>query len=212
MIFLAGPETNRWAQRNGRMYLRAKDYFPDFEKVYGASGVLPSLDGADHFRLRKSMQSAYSRGRLMGQLDQLDHYARTYMADWTVGDSLSATNMCRRMINAQISPISVSVDSQDIIEDMMKYKERALTHPYREGPAQNHAEDPGNEAQDESRRHLAGTGPGCPYTRPAGRVSANLADDKLSLYASDPQLVPESNLRFALSAALIASVYLGDAF
>ena len=46
------------------MYLRAKDYFSDFEKVYGASGVLPSLDGADHFRLRKSMQSAYSRGTL----------------------------------------------------------------------------------------------------------------------------------------------------
>ena len=48
------------------MYLRAKDYFADFEKVYGASGVLPSLDGADHFRLRKSMSPAYSRGRLMG--------------------------------------------------------------------------------------------------------------------------------------------------
>ena len=46
------------------MYLRAKDYFSDFEKVYGASGVLPSLNGADHFRLRKSMQSAYSRGTL----------------------------------------------------------------------------------------------------------------------------------------------------
>ena len=27
MIFLAGPETNRWAHRNGRMYLRARDYF-----------------------------------------------------------------------------------------------------------------------------------------------------------------------------------------
>ena len=37
-------------------------------------------------------------------------------------------------------------------------------------------------------------------------------DDMLGLHASDPQLVPESNLRFAISAALIASVYLGDAF
>ena len=71
MIFLAGPRTNRWVHRSGRMYLRAKDYFADFEKVYGASGVLPSLDGADHFRLRKSMSAAYSRGRLESQLDQL---------------------------------------------------------------------------------------------------------------------------------------------
>ncbi len=50
--------------------------------------------------------------------------------------------------------------------------------------------------------------------RPAQRADTprDLADDILSLHASDPQFVPESNLRFALSAALIASVYLGDAF
>ena len=41
MIFIAGPGANRWVHRHGRMYLRAKDYFADFEKVYGASGVLP---------------------------------------------------------------------------------------------------------------------------------------------------------------------------
>ena len=87
MIFMAGPETNRWAHRNGRMHLRAKDYFAEFEKLYGASGVLPSLDGGDHFRLRKSMAPAYSPGRLEGQLDQLYHHARAYMANWNVGDS-----------------------------------------------------------------------------------------------------------------------------
>ena len=71
MTFLAGPETNEWVHRRGRMYLRTRDYFSDFEAIYGASGVLPSLDGADHFRLRKAMQPAYSRGRLEGQLDSL---------------------------------------------------------------------------------------------------------------------------------------------
>ena len=40
----------------------------------------------------------------------------------------------------------------------------------------------------------------------------SLADDWLSLHASDPQFVPETTLRFQLAAALIASVYLGDAF
>ena len=40
----------------------------------------------------------------------------------------------------------------------------------------------------------------------------NLRDDSLSLHASDPRFLPESDLLFAFSAALIASVYLGDAF
>ena len=100
MLFLAGPETNRWVHRRGRMYLRAKDYFADFEKVYGASGVMPALDGADHFRLRKSLSAAYSRNRLAGQMDELYDRARKHMAQWKVGDSYPATGMSQRMINA----------------------------------------------------------------------------------------------------------------
>ena len=212
MIFLAGPRTNRWTHKRGRMYLRAKDYFADFEKIYGACGVLPSLDGADHFRLRKSMSTAYSRRRLEGQLDQLYHHARKYMANWTVGDSYSAKTMCRRMLNAQISPLSVSVDTQDIIDDLMAYKERALkTHIVKSLP-KFMLKTPGMKRRAKAvdtlleriqSVHTPAQRAGCPR---------NLADDWLSLHASDPQFVPESNLRFSLSAALIASVYLGDAF
>ena len=127
MIFLAGPETNRWAHRNGRMYLRARDYFEDFEKLYGASGVLPSLDGGDHFRLRKSLQPAYSRERLSEQLDRLYRYIRAHMLQWTVGDTFTATEMSRYLVNAQLSPLFISIESQDIIGDLMKFKERALS-------------------------------------------------------------------------------------
>ena len=211
LIFLAGPQVNHWAHRHGRMYLRSGDYFADFEKVYGAHGVLPSMDGADHFRLRKAMGPAYSRGRLTGQVDQVFHQARKYMANWKVGDSYSAKHLCRRMINAQISPLSVSIDSQDIIDDLMTYKERALnTHIIKILP-KFMLNTPGMKRRAKAvdmlleriqSVHTPAQRAGCPR---------NLADDWLSLHASDPQLVPESNLRFALSAALIASVYLGDA-
>ena len=211
MIFIAGPQTNHWVHRHGRMYLRARDYFADFEKVYGASGVLPSLDGGDHFRLRKAMGPAYSRGRLAAQLDQLYQYTRTYMANWTVGDSYSAKRLCRRMINAQISPLSVTVDTQDLIDDLIKYKERALcTHIMKALPKfmlktpsmKRRAKAVDTLLERIQSVHTPAQRAGCPR---------NLADDWLSLHASDPQFVPESNLRFALSAALIASVYLGDA-
>ncbi len=212
MIFLAGTETNEWVHRRGRMYLRAKDYFSDFEKVYGASGVLPSLDGADHFRLRKSLSAAYSRGRLAGQLDQLYYHARKYMANWEVGDSYAATRLCRRMVNAQISPLFVSVESQDIIDDLMAYKERALlTHIIKVLP-KFMLRTPGMKRRARAVETLLERIQN--VHTPAQRTESprDLADDILSLHASDPQFVPESNLRFALSAALIASVYLGDAF
>ena len=212
MTFLAGPQINHWANRHGRMYLRARDYFANFEKVYGASGVLPSLDGADHFRLRKAMAPAYSRRRLQSQVDQLYGHVRGYMADWKVGESYSARRMCRRMINAQISPMSVSVDSQDIFDDLMKYKERALTvHMLRLLPEIT-LKTPGMKRRAKAIDTLLGRVQSVHTPAQRAGCPRNLADDLLSLNASDPQLVPESNLRFALSAALIASVYLGDAF
>ena len=212
MIFLAGPETNHWAHRDGRLYLRTRDYFADFEKVYGASGVLPSLDGADHFRLRKSMSAGYSRGRLMGQLDQLYSYVRNFIGDWTVGSALPATTMSRMMINAQLSPLFVSVYSQDIFDDLAKYKERALlTHVVKVLP-KFMLNTPGMRRRAKAVDILLERIQNVHTQAQRAGLPRDLADDWLSLHASDPQFVPETTLRFQLSAALIASVYLGDAF
>lgn len=212
LTFISGAKANQWVHRHGRMYLRARDYFADFEKIYGASGVLPSLDGTDHFRLRKALSPAYSRERLAGQMDRVLVYGRQFMADWRVGDTLPATRTCRRMINAQISPLFIGVESQDIFDDLIAFKERALNvHIIRLLPGFM-LDTPRMKrtakaidillARIESV-HTPAQRAGCPR---------DLADDLLSLHASDPQLVPESNLRFALSAALVASVYMGDAF
>ena len=209
MTFLAGPETNQWVHRHGRMHLKAGGYFADFEKVYGAHGVLPSLDGSDHFRLRKAMGPAYSRGRLAGRLDEVYRLARGYMAGWTVGETFPV-RACRRMINAQLSPLFLAVDSQDLIDDLMDFKERALTTHIVNALPRFMLNTPGMKRRAKAvdtllervqSVHTPAQRAGCP------RI---LADDWLSLHASDPQLVPEANLRFALSAALVASVYLGD--
>ncbi len=212
MTFLAGPEANKWVHRNGRMYLRTKDYFADFEKVYGANGVLPSLDGADHFRLRKSLSSAYSRGRLEGQIDNLYRYIRGFMADWKVGDAYQATLMCRSMVNAQLSPLMLSVESQDLLVDLAKYKERALLVHIMKALPKFMLQTPGMRRRAKIVDILLERVQGMHTTAQRAGSARDLADDLLSLHASEPQFMPETNLRFALSAALIASVYLGDAF
>ena len=212
MIFLAGPETNHWVHRRGRMYLRAKNYFEDFEKVYGASGVLPALDGADHFRLRKSLSAAYSRKRLADQLDQLYDYARKHMATWRVGDSYPATDMSRRMINSQISPFMVGVETQDIIDDLLKYKERALSVHIMKIMPEFMLNTPGMKRRAKLISTLLERVESVHTSAQRAGAHRNLVDDYLSLHASDPQFMPESNLRFAFTAALVASAYLGDAF
>ena len=194
------------------MYLRAKDYFSDFEKVYGASGVLPSLDGADHFRLRKALSAAYSRGRLGGQMDQLYYQGRSHMSTWTVGKAYNATVMSRQLINSQLSPLFVGVDSQDIIEDLMKYKERALTVHIIKMMPKFMLSTPKMRRRAKVVDTLLERIQGVHTPAQRADMPRDLVDDFLSLHASDPQFLPESNFRFVFSAALIASVYLGDMF
>ena len=210
MTFLAGPATNRWVHRNGRMHLRSRDYFTDLEKVYGASGLIPALDGADHFRLRKAMHPGYSRKRLGGQLDALYGHVRTFMADWKVGATMRPADMCRLMVNAQVSPLVAGVDTQDIVENLIKYKERALvTHVANIMPKfmlytprmKRFAKVVEVAVERVQSVHTPAQRAGCPR---------NLVDDLLSLHASDPQFLPESNLGFFLSTPMLASMYLGD--
>ena len=211
MYVVAGPDTNHWAHRQGRMYLRARDYLQDFEKVYGASGILPALDGADHFRFRKAMAPGYSRARLEGQLDDLYSHTRAGLAEWNVGDTIGATSMCRRLINGEVSPLMISVDSHDLIDDLTEYKTRALnTHVLKVLP-KFMLHTPGMRRRRKGIGKLLERVQGVHTAAQRAGQPRDLADDLLSLHESDPQFLPESNLRFALTAPLIASVYLGDA-
>ena len=119
---------------DGRMYLSAtRTTLEEFEKVYGASGVLPALDGADHFRFRKSMSAAYSRtkvGRTSGRVSYSFMLGNYIVRIGAVGDSaMPAVQMCRTDDQrAKSLQSSISVDySQDLIDDLASNtKTRAL--------------------------------------------------------------------------------------
>ena len=210
MIFLAGLEMNRWVHRHGRVFLRSKDYFEDFEKVYGARGLIPGLDGADLFRLRKALRPSYSSKRLEARLDEMYGLVRAHMSSWKTGDVFPAVRLCRRLANSQVSRLLVGVDSLDLMDDLSKYKQRALNVHIAKVMPEFMLKTPGMKRRAASidtmldrvqSGRTAAQRAGCPR---------DLADDLLSLHASDPQFLPESNLRFFFTSPVIASMYVGD--
>ncbi len=211
MLVLAGPEANRWMQQDGRSNLRSKDYLSGFEQVYGASRILPSMDGADHFRMRKAIQATYSRTALADRLDEVYHYSRKHMAQWRVGDVLPAVEACQNLMNETFSQLSVGINTQEEFRELLTFKERSLvTHVQRALP-KFMLKTPGMNRRrkriDElvSRIMAAHT--------PAQRVGCprDIVDDVLSLHAADPQFLPETDLPFSLISPLIVSLYLGNA-
>jgi len=211
MRIVACPEVNLWVQRCGLIYLRSKDYLSGCEQVYGASRILPSMDGADHFRMRKAIQATYSRAALADRLDELYHYSREYMAQWKAGDVLTAVQACQDFINAQFSQLSVGINTQEEFPELIKFKERSLvTHVQRalpkfmlKTPGMNRRK---KRIDDLVSRIMAAHTPtqrvGCPR---------DIVDDVLSLHAADPQFLPETDLPFSLVSPLIVSLYMGNA-
>lgn len=213
LTFVAGIKMNRWIHRNARKVMTSGVYFRQLEKACGASGLITSLDGADHFRLRKIMGSVYSDNKFYERLDEMLSLTRQFMAEckWGKGTTLSVKRDSRLLINSQMTNIVVSTDSQDMFEELVKWKEAAtmiyvgslfpswvmqtpvmkrrynLMRKFIQRIEQNHT----------------------PYQR-AGKPR-ELADDLISLNNSDPQFMPEQNLPFLLAVApILQSIYLGD--
>ena len=207
---LCGPEINSWVNRHGRMHLRTRDYFGDFESVYGATGVMPGLDGADHFRMRRGMAPAYSRRRVMARVDDVYKFIRGHISQWPVGHVDQARRMCRRLANMQISPLHLSVDSMDLFNDLIDYKERALATHLSGSMPKFMLKTPAMRRKSKALTVLMERVQDVHTPAQRAGQPRDLVDDVLELNANDQRLVPETNLMFALSAAPIASVYFGD--
>ena len=211
MLFLAGREANRWIQQVGRNYVRSKDYLSRFEQEYGASRILPSMDGADHFRMRKAIRATYSRSALADRLDELYRHAREHLATWKVGDVLPAVQACKDFTNAQFSQLSVGINTQEDFPELIKFKERSLVvHVQRmlpkfmlKTPAMKRRKKRiGDLVERIQAAHTPAQRVGCPV---------DITDNVLSLHAADPQFLPETDLPFSLISPLIVSLYMGNA-
>ena len=210
LIFMAGAPVNRWVHRYGRIYLRSGDYLRGLEEAYFAAGLMPAIDGADHFRMRKSLRASYSRERLEHQIDETYLNIRKFMKTLNVGESYGGVSLCRQLTNAGITPTLISVEADDVMDDIISFKSRALKTQVIKVMPSFMLRTPAMKRKAKAieqlyervvHSHTATQRLGCPRDQ---------ADDILSLHKSDPTFVPESNLRFMFSAAVLASMYAGD--
>ena len=210
MIVLAGLETNEWAHRMGRVFLRSKEYFEGVDKAYGVSRSMHSVDGADHFRFRKSLQPAYSRRTLTRRLDEVYDLARAHMASWDIGAAMPVQDMLRPLLNAQSSPLLASINTQAEIADALEYKIRVLNvgivkilpRFMLKTPSMRRRAKAMQKIVDRMQRtHTAAQRVG---------MHEDVVDAYLALNASDPQFLPESDLSLPLGAILMTAMYMGD--
>ncbi len=210
MIVLAGLNTNQWAHRMGRVFLRSKDYFADVDKAYGVSRSIHSVDGADHFRFRKSMSTTYSRNTLTKRLDEAFDLARAHMATWDVGTAMPAQAMLRKLLNAQTSPLFASINTQSEIIDALDVKVRVLNVGIVKTTPRFMLKTPSMRRKMKVMQQIIGR---MQKTHTIGQRAGkhkDVVDGYLALHASDPQFLPESDLPLPLGSILMTGMYMGD--
>ena len=211
-IVLAGAEANRWVQRKGRLYLRTQDYLQDFQTEWGTGRSVASLDGADHFRLRKAMRSGTARTVVEDRLDELFGFCRDSFRQWGTGEVLTGEVASQHLIGAQVAQLSTSITpSAAIVDELMAFEFRALLVHVLGLLPEFTLRTPRMKRYKakvlELYAHIHATH--TPGQREGKR--RDLVDDLLALHQADPQFMPETDLGFAFIASLIAGHYLGSA-
>ena len=210
LVALMGPDTNQWVNKHGRFYLRSKDYIQDLERVFGASRTLPGLDGADHYKMRKSLQGAYSRAALTRRLPELVHLCRRSLGRWSEGDVFGAAEAFQNHVSSQISHLMIGVDCSHYVDELLEYEHRALVTQVQGALPNFMLSTPKMKRYRKRVRELqeAITASHTPAQR-RGKPP-DIADAILELHKNDPQFLPETDITFPFVAAMVASIYLGS--
>ncbi len=210
IVCLAGNKANVWVNRHGRLHLSTKGYIEKLEKVFNASRTLPGMDGAEHYRMRKAQRHALSRAHLYERLDELYSEIRSSLDTWKAGETIPALLALRKLMSGQTSQLSVGIDTSEIMQDLLKYKDRALlTHVQKTLP-EFMLHTPGMRR---IRRRIDKL-----YTKIYTAHSStqrrhgprDLVDDLIALHRSDPQFFPEVDMMFALVMPLITAIYMAN--
>ncbi len=211
-VVLAGAEMNHWIGRKGRLYLRTRDYLEDFQAAWGTARSIASMDGADHFRMRKAARAGNSRAVVEDRLEELIALGRDAFQRWEVGEVLPGETTCQRWIGRQIARLSTSIDPPiEILDGLLEFEFRALL-VY----VMNVLPEIALRTPAMRRAHAAVL---ALYANihaghsPAQRENKrrDLVDDLMDVHNADPQFLPETDLEFAFIAPLIAGHYVGSA-
>lgn len=210
VLLLAGLNTNQWVQKKGRFYLRSRDYIKQFEGEFGASRTLPGMDGAEHYRLRKSLRKAYSRACLSSKLPELFYHCRKSLGQWKQGSVIAVTKACQNHISGQISHLMIGVDCSSYVDDLLAYEHRALNAHVSGMTPKFLLSTPRMKRAKKAVKQLVESIHATHTPAQREGKPQDLADAVLELHRTDPQFLPETDITFPFVASMVASIYLGS--
>ena len=202
---MAGAEANRFMIRDGTRHLRTFEFWDSFNARFGAARSLVGSDGTEHASLRRLMRRGYSRQYATERLVALTDIARREIADWSPETPRSVRTSLQRIAADQVGTLVGGVSPLPYFDDVVYFFTALVGNQVIPNPAVwtrrfRRASRRVHELYLEVIAEHTGD------KRKRNGEDGDLIDDILDMHESDPQFLPEADLKIAALGPFVAAL------
>ena len=205
-IALVGPEANVFLARISGTHLRSHEPYRDFGVAMGGHRVMLNMDGPEHLRMRKLQVNGYSPKTLESNLDLARDAARRAIEEWPQGQPVGVQRAMQKIVAEQIGLCCTGVSPDAYIDDLIDFLGMIVTvHITKRWPGLV-------ERLPKYRRAKRRLGELYEQIleahRPERRAGEqpDFVDDLLEMNRTDPQFLPETDLRANILAPYLVGI------
>ena len=128
LIVMAGPEANRFFQKNDKAYFRSREFWMPFDEQFDvrATRATLSMSGEDHFRMRRAKRPGYARAMGEMQVPGIVDVMRREIASWPAERPIPTTAMTKRLVYNLMCRVMVGVSAPEYYDDFITLFEAAF--------------------------------------------------------------------------------------
>jgi cytochrome P450 len=199
---LAGQEANALLSRTADRHLKAEPSWHDFSASFGATCIMPGVDGATHYRLRKLQQRAYSRAAIVRRLPEAAAIARHAFDAFPPGP-VALVPMCRAIVTEQLGTLTLGRGPGTYLDDVVQTMRAAMNcHMTFQWPTAMLRLPRFQRA----RRRFFEMARAIWDDHAAGRLESELLDDVNAAAAEDPALLTERDRLMMATGPFVAGL------
>ena len=205
-IALVGPEANVLLARISGTHLRSYEPYRDFGIAMGAHRVMLNMDGPEHLRMRKLQVNGYSPKTFESNLDVAHDATRRLIDEWPQDRPVGVQRAMQTIIAEQIGLCCTGVSPGAYIDDLIHFLGTIVTVRVTKRWPRQVERLPKFRRAERRMRELYEQILELHRPERRGGEQPDFVDDLLEMNRTDPQLLPETDLRANVLAPYLVGI------